>query len=215
METQLKKSFAAIFYNLSRSLFLLIFLWKEVRHTIKVLSFKIFNSTFIFKGGYVPGEIITFNVSIDNKNRRAIKYATVSLYQNIKFRANGQNKNEKKEICSVKLDRVVEPRTTEKWHKLKLEIPRNCKPTNSISKIIEMKYELLLKFGSGGFSTPMYCAIPMVIGTVPFDEITQGTFAGFASNTDEPPTYEEALRQVPTAPPEEDNGWLEKFAFWK
>lgn len=167
------------------------------------------------KSGYTPGEIITFNVFIDNKNRRAIKYATVSLYKNMKFKTQTQTQKETKEICTINLDRIVQPRSTEKWYKQKLVIPSSCKPMSAKSKIIEIKYELLLKFGSGGFTTAMYCPIPMVIGAVPFDVIAQEISDCSAEiGSDEPPTYEEALRQVPTAPPEED-GWVDKLAFWR
>lgn len=171
------------------------------------------------KSGYIPGQTLIFNVSIDNKSSRAITTTSVTLYKNIIFRAldesqsNKANKTVKLEIASIKLPREIASRDKDKWQNQSLPIPINCIPSMQHSKIIKTNYELVLRFGAGGFTTSVDCVIPIVIGTVPF-ACDDCSGLGFTDLSDSPPSYEEALRQTPSAPPQEAS-WTDSLMFWK
>jgi hypothetical protein len=167
------------------------------------------------KGGYIPGQSIKFNVIIDNKSSRAIVIKTVTLYKHMKFHASGQTKTDKLEIASVRLQTQVEPRSKEKWHNQILNIPRDCKASSQYSKIIEVKYELVLYFAAAGFTTGTDCSIPIVVGTEPFTGETSEVFSDFCNISDRPPSYEEAMLVSPSAPPQPETSWINSLIFWK
>lgn len=101
-----------------------------------------------------------------------------------------------------------------------LDIPSEAKPTNDLSKIIKTKYEVVLRFSAGGFTTACDCVLPIVVGTERFECDVPADYdvADDTVITDCPPSYEEALKSVtaPSAPPEEDDAsWTNKLMFWK
>ena len=164
----------------------------------------------------MPGQAIIFNVIINNKSSRAINFIHVNLYKNLIFKTPKQTKTIKLEVASTNLRQVVAPRTVERWENQVLDIPSNLKATSNISRIIETNYIVVLRFGAGGFTTVMDCAIPIVIGTEPFEGEGYVTASnGSEILSENPPSYEEALLQYPSAPPEEDS-WLDKLSlYWK
>ena len=150
-------------------------------------------------GGFCAGDTLTFNASIDNKSSRPIVYVTFTLVKKLTFYASGKSQTLTFEIASFKYSSKIEPRTCQKWTNNAVNIPDNCKATNNLSKIIKTNYEFLLNFGAGGFTTSTDCAIPIVIGTVPFKQMDNDS-ARMAFN-DGPPSYEEALNHKYTPTP--------------
>lgn len=159
------------------------------------------------KSGYIPGQDIKFNIKIDNKSKRAINTISVYLYKTLIFQAQDKKKNIKVEIASIKIAHIVEPRSIKNFENKKLKIPNDCKATMNISKIIKTQYELILRFGAGGLTTVKDCNIPIFIGTIPFHEIYQEETSSYQAygflSTDGPPTYDEATKLIPSAPPSE------------
>ncbi len=71
-------------------------------------------------------------------------------------------------------------------------MPGDAQATNSLSKIVHTRYELVLVFGAGGFTTVKECVLPVVIGTERFECDVPVDFEDLGIS-ERPPSYDEAL----------------------
>lgn len=125
----------------------------------------------IEKAGYVPGETIKCQATLNNRSRNEIKSLTVKLVEQIFFRAEGGvdlTKQVDREVASIRYMHHIRPRTQTDWDDIRLKIPPVCASTNHKGHIIEVAYALMLHFEASGIHSSKNLFIPIVIGTEPF-----------------------------------------------
>jgi hypothetical protein len=104
----------------------------------------------LLKGGYVCGENINFNVTIDNKSSKEIKSCRVQLVQNIIFHTAKKVKKCKRTVISLRYRNRIGPKTQETWSSSAIHIPAVCPSSNGLCKIIDISYCLIFKFEPTG-----------------------------------------------------------------
>lgn len=136
-------------------------------------------SFYSFKGGYVPGEGIVFDIAINNRTNKVINCMNVSLVQKIKLRANFKLKTSFKTIENFRFPSTVQLKSVVNWKNSVLIIPPTCPTSNGNSKIIDISYLVLLDFCIPGPHLVKEMAIPITIGSVPLrmqeNQIQQAT----------------------------------------
>jgi hypothetical protein len=122
----------------------------------------------------VAGEKIHFTVDIDNKSSETLSDVCVKLKQKAFLRAPSMlvfknQRVDKITYAPLKCPNKIKPHTNERWHD-KLTIPIDCCPTMlNMTDLIDVEYVLHLQmYWFGSADSDLY--IPIVIGTVPFDE---------------------------------------------
>ncbi|CAF0761104.1 unnamed protein product [Brachionus calyciflorus] len=121
----------------------------------------------LMKGGYVPGEGIVFDITVNNKSNRLISRMSVSLIQKIKFKANYRTKLSYRTIENFRFPSSVQERSIVKWDNSVLIIPPICPTSDGRCKIIDVSYLVLFDFCASGLSLTKEMLIPIVIGTIP------------------------------------------------
>ncbi|RNA31177.1 arrestin domain-containing 3-like [Brachionus plicatilis] len=121
----------------------------------------------LLKGGYVPGEGIVFDITINNRTNKAINCMNVSLVQKIKFRANFKTKTSSRTVENFRFPSRVQEKSILNWNNSVLVIPPTCPTSNKNSKIIDISYLVLFDFCASGPHFPKEIAIPISIGTIP------------------------------------------------
>ena len=119
------------------------------------------------KTGYLAGETIHFKVITDNKSDRKIQM-TVYLIQNIVFYAQGNSTCERVNLNMV--SDSIEPSSLETWNGM-ITIPTSARASSlNTCSIIKTTHIVCLEFNSEDvLSKSKYIRIPIVIGTIQFD----------------------------------------------
>ncbi|CAF0705379.1 unnamed protein product [Brachionus calyciflorus] len=118
----------------------------------------------INKGGYVPFEKIEFDVNLENKSNRELKEMSVCLVQCFKSFKGAFVEN--KVITSVNYSNRINDNSKQKWTAA-IIVPVVCPSSAEICKIMEIKYQVVLKLTVSGISTTKNMEIPITIGTHP------------------------------------------------
>ncbi|CAF0904985.1 unnamed protein product [Brachionus calyciflorus] len=121
----------------------------------------------ILKSGYVPGEAIVFNATMDNKSSREIKEMSVNLIQVMRFHATRKTRTCVRNVAQIKFPKHVDERTVETWQNSVLVIPPVCSSSNGTCRIIEVGYKVVFNFDASGIAVSKDLDIPIVIGTIP------------------------------------------------
>ena len=119
------------------------------------------------KGGFVPGESIVCDLTIENQSSRTLKYPYINLKQKIKINATAKSKIKVRKLTSAILEHKIAPRSIQKFSNACVAIPSTCASSLDTSRAIEISYIFELKFGASGLSSPESIEVPFVIGTVP------------------------------------------------
>ena len=141
----------------------------------KYLGFGLFKSkpikvTFTLeKTGFVPGENMVFTASIQNETSRDILDIKVIFVQNCKFTIKDESVTYSRKMCKTDFCKQVGAKSSERWTSSSLIIPQVCPTSNGTCSLIDVSYELMLKFETTGISKSRKLSIPIVIGTIPFN----------------------------------------------
>ena len=129
-----------------------------------------FNNTFNIKAGYVPGETISFYVKIDNKSSREINLLSVTLMEKTIFYSTRKARTKLRKVIEEIYTKKIKENSIEMWSQ-RITIPTIISSSNSLCKIIEINYLLILRFNTSGVTTSKEISIPITIGTIPlYDE---------------------------------------------
>lgn len=129
----------------------------------------------IDKTGYVSGESILVNASIDNKSNTKIMYCDILLFQESVYSgqfirpgkpSHAKERSHKDIICHVRQP-GVEKRTTARWDNIAVHVP--CVPATGLDgcSIIDTSYYLKIRLVPPGTALVLETEIPIVIGNVP------------------------------------------------
>jgi hypothetical protein len=124
------------------------------------------------KKGFVPGEILRFQVEMNNQSRRKVRKSTVTLIQNIYFHARGKTLRDSRIIC--KQDGPgVERGDSEFWMGNTLQIPAIPPTRLANCRIIDIQYFLQFEMDLSGPSINLRGEVPIIVGTIPFRNMFQ------------------------------------------
>jgi hypothetical protein len=129
----------------------------------------------IMKGGYVCGECIVFNATVDNRSSREIKSCTVNLIQHLVFHATTKSKRCTRTVALIKYPKKINAKTTETWSDSVLTIPPVCSSSNGTCRIIEVIYSVVFNFDASGMAISTDVSIPITIGTIPLQDSNNQT----------------------------------------
>ena len=121
------------------------------------------------KAGFVPGEKIVFNASIDNRSSKTIKSISAILVQTTTLIYNRSRKHKSsRNIVTLRYDGPeIGPRMKENWSNVGLIIPAVCPSLLNTCRIIKLDYTLRLIVNFNGLTIRKMLDIPILIGTVP------------------------------------------------
>lgn len=146
----------------------------------------IFISFSLYKIGYVCGEAIVFNASINNQSSRKIPIVLLKMNQIIKFHTRAKVKTTTREVTHIVFNKEILPFTKENWDNSVLSIPAVCPSSYKTSKLIEISYNLVLYIEPKWPSTSITLKIPIIIGTRPFKQT-------YTEEMSDLPTYQECV----------------------
>lgn len=122
--------------------------------------------------GYVPGQTINVSVEVNNQSRTNVKEVRISLKKVIRLSSLKPRKKTKELIVSEAkiFTDSVSVSTLQSFEK-KLIVP--SLPPNILNcDVIQVQYELRVKAKTSGLSRSPKLKIPIVIGTIPLDNLT-------------------------------------------
>lgn len=138
----------------------------------KYLGFGLFKSkpikvTFTLeKTGFISGESVVYTANIQNETNKEIAYIKVILVQNCKFTVKDESVTHSRKICQVEYGKRIGSKSAERWTFSNFVIPQVCPTSNGECALIDVSYELMLKFDTTGLSKSKKVSIPIVIGTI-------------------------------------------------
>jgi hypothetical protein len=118
------------------------------------------------KGGYVPGEDIFFDASVDNKSSRGLEMS-VRLVQLITLHTPRKSRTWERNVAAFKYPKEIDEGKYEEWNGGVLRVPPVCNSSNGTSRCIHVSYSLLLEIDPNGPAVDLLVNIPIMIGTVP------------------------------------------------
>ncbi len=124
------------------------------------------------KTGFVPGEAILVQVTVDNQSNRVVKEASIHLKQRVTFyglkHGRGMQHSEKdiNVIAYVNLPDEVKPGENKSWKNQEISIPSDLPPSDLMNcTIIDISYSLLFNLVPRGITQLIQCELPFIIGT--------------------------------------------------
>ncbi|KAM5172241.1 arrestin domain-containing protein 4 [Mantella aurantiaca] len=164
----------------------------------------------IGRKGYCNGEAVAIYAEIENGSSRLI-VPKAAIYQIQSFIVHGKTKTHKQMLASVRGNHIASG-CTETWNGKTLKIPP-VTPTILDCQIIRVEYVLAVYIHIPGAHRLMV-ELPLVIGTVPFNEFTYRNFSVASQFTVDMSWLALALPEQLEAPPnyadiasEEDLSW--------
>ena len=120
------------------------------------------------KAGYVPGETIVFNASIDNRSKDPIKSVEAYLDQRTTFIGGvGSRIHHNKIVSALYTGATIGPGTLGNWSNVPFQIPIVCPSLLDTCRIIKLEYILTLNVDFDAITVYTQLDIPIVIGTIP------------------------------------------------
>ena len=149
----------------------------------------------LYKTGYVCGEAIVFNATLNNQSSRKIPLVVLKLVQILKFHTKSKVKTIAREVTHIVFNKEIQPMSRVDWDNSVLTIPSVCPSSQNTSRLIEVSYTLVLSVEPSWPSSPLALKIPITIGSVPF---RSSSFSNFDSlnNAYDLPTYQECVFDI-------------------
>jgi len=146
------------------------------------------------RSGYVPGETIYLQATVDNESDRAMNTTSVEIIQTIIFKANGRTKECETSVLGYTKG-AIEPGASDSWEDMALRIP--VLPPSELPHChnIIIKYEIVFRVEPSGIGFDLKVVVPIVIGTIPL----RSTFSQF-QRTPTPPPPPPTTTITPSAP---------------
>jgi hypothetical protein len=93
----------------------------------------------------------------------------IKLIQRIKFFTSTKTRNATQNIAIIRFPKRIKARTNENWSNAAIIIPPTCPTSFEASRLIEIKYIVLLKIILSGATklSKITLSIPITIGTIP------------------------------------------------
>ena len=126
--------------------------------------------SYFLQGGFVPGESISFHITIENNSSREISKMTLNLVQQIRFNTNRKVAIKYRNVSKITFDSIIKAKTVGNWKNATLEIPPVCPTSNGFYKLIQIGYLVSLSYEVKGPSLSNDLTIPCIIGTFPIRE---------------------------------------------
>ena len=104
------------------------------------LSLKFFNPVLKYIAGYVCGELVPFNATINNQSNREISDIRVKILQKIKFNATTKTRLAQEIVASANVPKKVGAKTSDTWTRFSIAIPPVCSSSEGECSIIQIKY---------------------------------------------------------------------------
>ena len=120
----------------------------------------------IRKGGYVAGETIYAEITIENPTSRTIKPPTLFLHQVLYLNARTKTRTVNRVAASVVLGRGVEAKSNDTF-KAELVVPATCPSTLNTARVFVVAYQVGITAPISGPAIDAALAMPVVIGTIP------------------------------------------------
>ena len=126
------------------------------------------------KTGYVSGEMVQFNIEVENLSNRDMDGMFLVLKKSVTY--NGWymgetgDKTEEREVERLDREENIRPRSTDHWRGT-VKLP-DLPPTGlgGSCKIIDLQYSLELHVDPAGPSFDLVVNLPIMVGTVPVKE---------------------------------------------
>ena len=112
----------------------------------------------------MPGERITYSVSIDNASSREINPVKVSLVEFITFHATTKSKTSSRTLAIISNQKRINSKQNYLWNDASFVIPPVCSSSNGLCRIIDIKYFVALQIDPSGMAFNLNLNIPVTIG---------------------------------------------------
>lgn len=154
----------------------------------------------VLKCGFVPGESLIYNISIDNKSNRDVIETTIKLVQEIKLTGSSREiivKTTKVKTCyrdvvNVNLLQIIAAKTNVTLNNnYSIIVPPVSATSTNTCKIIEIRYYVVFTFGCRG-SANKDMSIPITIGTIPLSNPSEKK-PSLDNSSNNLPSYEECV----------------------
>ena len=119
------------------------------------------------KSGYVPGEQLIFNASIDNKSNYEMKSTSLKIIQYILCMTSSGSRMFRSLVAEVVSPKKIGKNSYDEWNNVSVTIPSVCPSSRGTSKILDVYYCAVLHVDPYGPFSSFDTSIPIVIGTVP------------------------------------------------
>ncbi len=120
----------------------------------------------IFKGGFVPGEDIILEATIDNQSSKDINKFQISLVQKLNLKADQISKIVKRFMVTLVYPKKIKRETKKEFNNLILKVPPVNPNSFSSSSIVNISYYIKIIFDIEGPSIDTDLIIPIVIGNI-------------------------------------------------
>ena len=121
----------------------------------------------ILKCGYVPGEELVFNASIDNKSNYVMKSISLKIIQNVLWITRRGSRIIRRQSAEIVWPKKIDKKKYDEWNNTSVTIPSTCSSSIGNSKIFKIFYCAVLHVNPAGPYCSFEASIPIVIGTVP------------------------------------------------
>lgn len=123
------------------------------------------------KSGFVPGEMILVDITVDNhQSARAIKAPVINFVESVILFTISKNRTVTRTISTLNLPRDIPANEIEEFNGLCIEVPSICPSSFCSTQVLQLSYYLKLEFESKGPKIMNDLVIPLVIGTCPIND---------------------------------------------
>ncbi|XP_034486834.1 uncharacterized protein LOC117791242 isoform X2 [Drosophila innubila] len=125
-------------------------------------------------GGYTPGQRINYELYIDNQalgnDLKCVKLSLIQIYEFRAYSGTYKSKICKNDVSSELHSQMVR-RLSKRLINGSLNIPTTLPPTSTKNYIIKISYVIYLFINAGDFQRDWEMEIPIIIGTIPLEQI--------------------------------------------
>ncbi|XP_045031093.1 arrestin domain-containing protein 17 isoform X2 [Daphnia magna] len=128
-------------------------------------SSRIMADAWLDKTGYIPGEEIQFNATIDNYSGKSVRGTTVQLIQYTIF-TDGKHKNKVKKVLWERKGKSICDKEVQVWERFPIMVPHVPSSGMPFCDLINTSYVIKLIVNPGFFCRNLTIRLNIVIGTV-------------------------------------------------
>ncbi|XP_032788327.2 arrestin domain-containing protein 17 isoform X1 [Daphnia magna] len=126
---------------------------------------RIMADAWLDKTGYIPGEEIQFNATIDNYSGKSVRGTTVQLIQYTIF-TDGKHKNKVKKVLWERKGKSICDKEVQVWERFPIMVPHVPSSGMPFCDLINTSYVIKLIVNPGFFCRNLTIRLNIVIGTV-------------------------------------------------